>query len=154
MPSFRTNRTVRHGPDAMLALVADVERYPEFVPLCERLVVRSRETDEDGRQIIVAAMTAGYGPIHETFTSRVTIDRAERRIVVSYLDGPFRRLENTWDFEPVGEGCRIAFYISYEFRSLPLQMLMGAMFDKAFRKFAEAFERRADSVYGSGLAPA
>jgi coenzyme Q-binding protein COQ10 len=148
MPSFRTQRTVPHPPQAMFELVADVERYPEFLPLCESLKVLSRGQLADGGEEIVAAMAVGYGPVRETFTTKVRLDRTNQRILVSYVDGPFRHLENTWTFAPDPKGCRVDFSIVYEFRSIALGMVMGAAFDKAFRKFAEAFESRADVVYG------
>jgi coenzyme Q-binding protein COQ10 len=149
MPSFITRRAVAHSADAMFALVADVERYPEFVPLCESLTVRSRETLVDGRERIIARMSAGYGPIQEAFVSDVLLDRVKRVIVASYIDGPFRSLENRWTFREDGDaGCLVEFFIAYEFKSLPLQLLMGAMFDKAFRKFTAAFEERANALYG------
>ena len=152
MPSFRTRRRVSHTPQDMFALVADVERYPEFLPLCEGLRVRRRTASGEGQETLVADMTVGYRAIHETFTSRVTLDPLNRRILVQYVDGPFRYLENRWTFAADGEGCVIDFFITYEFRSATLGLLMGAMFDRAFRKFAEAFERRADLIYGRGAA--
>ncbi len=148
MPSFSSQRRVRHSPEQMFDLVADVERYPEFLPLCEALKVRRRSAAEDGTEVLLADMSVGYKAIRESFTSRVTLDRAGRRILVEYVEGPFRHLENRWTFEPDGEGCRVGFAIDYEFRSRTLGLLMGAMFDKAFRRFAEAFEQRADRIYG------
>jgi coenzyme Q-binding protein COQ10 len=150
MPTFRTSRRVRHSAAHMFDLVADVERYPEFLPLCEALKVRRRTTDEDGREVLVADMSVGYRAIQETFTSRVTLDRAGSKILVEYINGPFRQLENRWTFkdDEAGGGSTVEFYIAYEFRSRTLGLLMGAMFDKAFRKFAEAFEERANNVYG------
>jgi coenzyme Q-binding protein COQ10 len=147
MPAFRTRRVVAHEPAAMFDLVADVEKYPEFLPLCESLVVKSRQPVEGGGEVIVAALTVGYGLIRERFTSRVALHPTERRIDVAYLEGPFRKLDNVWHFEPHKTGCEVDFFIDYEFRSLAFQLLMGAMFDNAFRRFAEAFERRADAVY-------
>jgi len=154
MPSFRTIRAVPYPPGAMLDLVADVARYPEFVPLCEALKVLSRTENPDGTTAIVARMTVGYGPIRESFTSKVVVSKAAQRIDVTYLDGPFKRLHNCWLFKPAANGCDIDFDITYEFRSLPLQMLLGAMFDRAFRKFAEAFEARARRIYGPAMANA
>jgi coenzyme Q-binding protein COQ10 len=148
MPSFQTTRRVRHPPEKMFDLVADVETYPRFVPLCESLVVRMRRPLDDGREVLVADMTVSYAVFRETFTSKVTLDRANSAILVEYLDGPFKHLENRWTFKPEGEGCTVGFWITYEFKSRALGALMGAMFDKAFRKFAEAFEQRADVVYG------
>jgi coenzyme Q-binding protein COQ10 len=133
----------------MFDLVADVERYPEFVPLCNGLRVRSRKSEADGRETLIADMTVGYKLIRETFTSRVTLDRPRLEVRVEYIDGPFSRLENVWTFKDVaeGEGSRVSFFIDYEFRSRTLGALMGSVFDAAFRKFAGAFERRADIVY-------
>lgn len=152
MPSFRTHRIVKHQPKAMFELVSDVERYPEFLPLCETLVVHSRGHKADGVEEILATMTVGYGPINESFTTRVQLDRENCRILVNYVDGPFRHLENTWVFHPHPVGCKVDFSIVYEFRSIALGMMMGAMFDRTFRKFVEAFEARADAIYGGGPA--
>ncbi len=149
MPSFQTKRPVPYGPQAMLDLVADVDKYPQFLPLCESLKVLSRNTASNGIETIVARMGVGYGPIQESFTSRIVVDRRIHRIDVSHLDGPFRKLENSWQFRPSRTGCDVEFSIDYEFRSIALQILLGSMFDRAFRKFAEAFETRARALYGS-----
>jgi coenzyme Q-binding protein COQ10 len=149
MPEFSTERRVHHSAEEMFDLVADVETYPQFVPLCRRLNVRGRTGDGD-REILIADMTIAYKVIHETFTTRVTLDRKALTIRAEYLDGPFHHLDNRWRFEPVGEGeTLIHFAIEYAFRSRALAVLMGAVFDRAFRKFAEAFEARADEVYGA-----
>ena len=149
MPQFSTKRRVAHSATDMFDLVADVEHYPEFVPLCRSLRLRQRTTDGEGREVIVADMTVAYKLIHETFTSRVTLDRKKLEILVEYLEGPFRKMNNRWSFLPGGEGaCDVEFFIAYEFRSRTLGLLMGAMFETAFRRFSAAFERRADQVYG------
>jgi coenzyme Q-binding protein COQ10 len=150
VPSFRSERRVRHRADQMFDLVADVERYPEFVPLCTGLRVRSRKSLEDGRETLIADMSVGYKMIRERFTSRIGLDKPHLQVMVEYIDGPFSILENIWTFtdEPSGEGSRVSFSIDYEFRSRTLAVLMGSMFDAAFRKFARAFEQRADAVYG------
>ena len=133
----------------MFDLVADVERYPEFVPLCKALKIRQRRQNGDGTETIVADMTVSFKLVRETFTSEVTLDRAGRKINVRYLRGPFSNLENHWTFEPKGEeSCDVGFFIAYEFKSRMLAMLMGTMFDAAFAKFSTAFEKRADVVYG------
>lgn len=148
MPQFSTRRRVRHAASDMFDLVADVEKYPQFVPLCSALRVRSR-AEKGEATVIVAEMTVAYKMIQQTFTSRVTLDRPRLQILVEYLDGPFSRLQNRWTFAPAGEaGCEVEFFIEYEFKSRTLAMLMGAMFDTAFRKFAVAFEQRADEIYG------
>ncbi|CAN7410741.1 type II toxin-antitoxin system RatA family toxin [Bosea sp. LjRoot237] len=148
MPMFNSTRRVKHSPAQMYALVADVEKYPQFLPLCEGLTVRRRTPREGGGEVVLADMTVGYKAIRETFTSRVTLDPTNLKILVEYVDGPFRYLENRWNFKPHDKGCEIGFFISYEFASRMLGLLMGAMFDKAFHKFAEAFEKRADAIYG------
>jgi coenzyme Q-binding protein COQ10 len=148
MPQFSTTRQVRHAAADMFDLVADVERYPEFVPLCRSLRVRSRTPGPDGVEVVVADMTIAYKLISETFTSRVTLDRPKLQILVEYLEGPFSRMQNRWTFRATGpKSCEIEFFITYEFRSRMLGLLMGSMFDAAFRRFAVAFERRADVVY-------
>jgi coenzyme Q-binding protein COQ10 len=150
MPQFSTTRRVQHSAADMFDLVADVERYPQFVPLCRSLIVRRRSTNGEGKEVIVADMTVAYKVIRETFTSRVTLDRANFSILVEYLEGPFRRMNNRWSFHPIGEAsCEVEFFLVYEFRSRALGMLMGGVFDAAFRRFAAAFERRADQVYGA-----
>tara|TARA_R110002020_G_scaffold48855_11_gene139581 strand:+ start:6628 stop:7089 length:462 start_codon:yes stop_codon:yes gene_type:complete len=149
MPSFETTRRVPHSPRQMFDLVGDVERYPEFLPLCEALNVRSRK-ERDGKALLIADMTVGYKAIRETFTSQVLLKPDELAIDVKYLDGPFKYLDNKWNFEPHDEaGCEIRFFIDYEFKSRMLGMLMGTMFDRAFRMFAEAFEKRAGAIYGA-----
>ncbi len=148
MPQFSTRRRVGHPAGDMFDLVADVERYPEFLPLCSALKVRSRTKSPDGNEVIVADMTVAYKLIRETFRSKVTLDRPNMRILVEYLDGPFSRMENRWTFQPSGtDACQVEFYIDYEFKSRMLGLLMGAMFDAAFRRFASAFEKRADEIY-------
>jgi coenzyme Q-binding protein COQ10 len=149
MPEFSTTRRVRHSAADMFDLVADIERYPEFVPLCRSLRVRKRIDEPEGVQVVIADMTVAYKLLHETFQSRVTLDRPDLQILVEYLQGPFSKMENRWEFHAVGEQlCDVKFFIVYEFRSRTLGMLMGAMFDAAFRKFSGAFERRADAIYG------
>jgi coenzyme Q-binding protein COQ10 len=148
MPQFSTKRRVRHSATKMFDLVADIERYPEFVPLCRAMRVRQR-SQVDGRDIVVAQMTVAYKLIEETFTSQVTLDRERMQILVKYLDGPFSRMENRWEFRPASDTtCDVEFFIAYEFRSRTLGLLMGAMFDGAFRRFASAFEHRADAMFG------
>jgi coenzyme Q-binding protein COQ10 len=147
MPSFRTTRQVRHSPLQMFDLVADVEKYPEFLPLCEDLRIRRRAQSGEGIETLVAEMSVGYKAIRETFTTRVTLDEPRLRILVEYVEGPFSFLENRWTFKPDPAGCLVEFYITYEFKSFALRMLMGAMFERAFAKFAEAFEERADVIY-------
>ncbi len=149
MPTFRVTRTVKHTPAQMFALIADVERYPEFLPLCEDLRIIRRVQSGEGVETLVAIMRVGYKAIKESFTTRVTLDHPRLRIQAEYVDGPFKYLENRWSFHETPGGCEVEFYINYEFKSFALSLLMGSMFDKAFRKFTEAFEQRADTIYGT-----
>jgi len=151
MPQLSTTKRVQHAAADMFDLVADVERYPEFVPLCHQLKIRQRTPQGDGTEIVVADMTVSFKLVRETFTSEVTLDRANLKITVRYLRGPFSSLENRWTFEPKGENaCDVGFFITYEFKSRMLALLMGSMFDAAFARFSAAFEKRADKVYGKG----
>ncbi len=153
MPRFSNKRRVQHKASEMFELVADVERYPEFVPLCHQLKIRQRTAKADGTEVVVADMTVSFKLVKETFTSEVTLDRANLKITVRYLRGPFSNMENRWTFEPRGDNaCDVGFFIDYEFKSRMLAMLMGSMFDAAFARFSAAFEKRADKVYGKGTA--
>ena len=148
MHVFEMKHPVAHSADDMYALVSRVEEYPEFLPLCEALQVTRRETVGD-KEILIATMQVGYKLIRESFTTKVTLDAPTRTIFVEYLDGPFSHLENRWRFIPRGDGgSDIDFYIAYSFRSWMFERLMGALFDKAVRKYTDAFEVRADKVYG------
>ncbi len=148
MHVYETRHVVAHTADHMFALVADVEDYPKFLPLCEGVHVKRRE-QRGGEELLVATMTVGYKLIRESFTTQVMLDRAARTILVEYLDGPFSHLENRWRFEPLGEGsCAIHFYIAYSFRSRLFESLVGGLFAKAVEKYTAAFEARADEVYG------
>src|ERR1700687_385314 len=153
MPQFSTRHRIRYSHAHMFDLVADVEHYPEFVPLCRALKVRNRIPEPEGVEILVADMTVAYKFVHETFTSRVTLDRPNLQLLVEYLEGPFSKLENRWAFHSTGEQtCEVEFFITYEFKSRALGLLMGSMFEVAFRRFAVAFERRADVVYARKIA--
>ncbi|MFV0279130.1 MAG: type II toxin-antitoxin system RatA family toxin [Rhodoblastus sp.] len=153
MPRYRTIRRVRHSAADMFALVADCEAYPQFLPLCTGMRIRGREPNAAGGQTMLAEMDIGYKAIREKFTTRVTLDPAGAEILVEYVDGPFRHLRNRWrfrDIEPEAAVGRseVEFFIDYEFRSRTLGAIMGAVFDEAFRRFAAAFEERADKIYG------
>ena len=148
MPQFDTVRRVPYSPAQMFALVADIDKYPRFVPMCERLAVRSRK-ERDGVTVLVADMSVGYKAIRETFTSQVVLKPDDLTIDVKYLDGPFRYMRNRWRFVAAGEGCDVMFHIDYEFKNRLLGAMMGAVFDRAFRMFSSAFEERARQVYGA-----
>jgi len=128
--------------------VADVGRYGEFLPWVVATRVRS-----DTEQEMTADMLVGFKAIREKFTSRVTKDRPNR-IDVHYLDGPLRDLDNSWVFRPTEDGgCEIDFCVQFTFRNAVFEALAGQYFDRAFRKMVEAFEKRADDLYGREQAP-
>ena len=129
----------------MFDLVADIERYPEFLPWCVGTRIRSR----DGN-LVVADMIIGYKMFRESFTSRVTLSKHDR-IDVEYSDGPFKYLHNHWIFEPDGSGTCIDFFVDFEFKSRILQAMIGVVFGEAVRIMVNAFERRAEVIYGKRL---
>ena len=126
----------------MFALVADVGEYPKFLPWCAGARVRTRTDTE-----LVADLTIGFGPFRETFTSRVALNRPQQ-VVVKYENGPFRYLNNQWTFEAVPPGCRVKFFVDFEFRSKLLQAAIGVVFNEAVRHMVNAFLKRARTVYG------
>ncbi len=154
MKSFRNRRPVNYTAAEMFALVSDVDAYPKFVPLCEGMRVRRRTAMGEGVEVIVAEMQVGFRAICERYTSRVTCNAPKLEILVEYIDGPFRNLDNRWSFRddapgPAGEPRSVVdFFLAYEFKSVAMGMLMGAMFDAAFHKYADAFVKRATQVYG------
>lgn len=154
MRTFKTRRTVKHSAEAMFALVADVERYPAFVPLCRQLRVRERRV-AGHREVLTADMTVAYKMFSETFRSRVTLDQTAREIFVEYLDGPFKAMENRWRFAdlPAG-GSEVDFFIAYAFKSLALDVLVGSVFDKVYQHMVQAFEARANAIYRAVVAGA
>ncbi|WP_336294162.1 type II toxin-antitoxin system RatA family toxin [Bartonella sp. CB169] len=152
MPTFTTHRQVAHSASEMFNLVSDIERYPEFLPMCEALIIRSRRECGD-KILLIADMTVGYKVIRETFTTQVFLQPKKNLIEVKYIDGPFRYLENRWAFYHIEDtnACNIEFFIDYEFKSKMLGLVMGSMFDIAFHKFTDAFEMRAHQIYNSQI---
>ncbi|MGV1013358.1 MAG: type II toxin-antitoxin system RatA family toxin [Methyloceanibacter sp.] len=149
MHIYEIKHNVSHPADDMFALVAGVEDYPKFLPLCEEMRIKRRE-QHDGKEILIATMVVGYKFIRESLTTKVTLDRMARTILVEYLDGPFSSLENRWHFSPRGaDASEIDFYIRYSFRSRLFERLVGGLFARAVEKYTAAFEERADAVYGT-----
>jgi coenzyme Q-binding protein COQ10 len=142
MPRYAEQKHVPYRPDQMFDLVADVGRYPDFLPWCVGARIRSH-TDAE----LVADLTIGFGPFRESFTSRVTLERPGH-ITVRYENGPFRYLNNRWSFAEDPRGCLIDFFVDFEFRSRVLQMAIGAVFTEAVRRMVYAFLKRARDVYG------
>ncbi len=142
MPTHAESRIVQYTPEQLFDLVADVDRYPRFLPWCVASRVRSRSDT-----LLVADLTIGFGPFRESFTSRVTLDRPSR-VTVKYENGPFRYLNNQWDFTPRDNGTEVAFFVDFEFRSRILQAAIGVVFNEAVRRMVNAFLKRARDVYG------
>jgi coenzyme Q-binding protein COQ10 len=142
MPTHAEYKIVPYRPDQLFDLVADVGKYPEFLPWCVGARVRSRTEHE-----LVADLTIGFGPFRESFTSRVALNRPET-VRVTYENGPFRYLNNQWHFAPHPQGCRVDFFVDFEFRSRILQAAIGVVFNEAVRRMVNAFQRRARQVYG------
>lgn len=144
MPTHAEKRVLPYTPEQMFKLVADVERYPEFLPWCVAARVRRREGP-----VMWADLIIGFKLLRERFTSRVELDAPGNRINVRYTEGPFRHLDNHWLFEPHPSGCRVDFFLDFEFRSKMLQQMMGVFFNEAVRRMVHAFEARADQLYGA-----
>ena len=142
MPTHAERQIVPYTPEQLFDLVADVEKYPRFLPWCVASRVRHRAEDH-----LVSDLTIGFGPFRESFGSRVTLDRP-RRVTVKYESGPFRYLNNQWDFAPHGTGTEVAFFVDFEFRSRILQVAIGVVFNEAVRRMVNAFLKRAREVYG------
>lgn len=150
MPTHAERKILRYAPEQMFDLVADVRRYPEFLPWCVGARVLSRTDTE-----LVADLTIGFKMFRETFRSRVTLDRPGH-VHVTYENGPFRYLNNHWRFIPHAQGCEVDFFVDFEFHSRLLQMAIGVVFNEAVRLMVRAFERRAMALYGrntSAVAP-
>ena len=147
MPDFLTHRHVAHSVDEMFSLVADVERYPEFLPFCQGLAIRSRR-ERDDMELLTTDMTVAHLMFRQTFRSFVTLDRANTRILIAADDGPLRRLDGCWTFRAGNSGgCEVGFSMSYELASRALAVVMTPMLKAAFSNFVQAFERRAAAVY-------
>jgi coenzyme Q-binding protein COQ10 len=142
MPTHAERQVVPYTPEQLFDLVADVGKYPQFLPWC--IGARVRGATESS---LVADLTIGFGPFRESFTSRVTLDRP-RRVNVRYENGPFRYLNNQWDFHPHEHGTEVAFFVEFEFRSRLLQAAIGVVFNEAVRRMVNAFQKRARDVYG------
>lgn len=142
MPTHAEKRFLPYSPKQLFDLVADVERYPEFLPWA----VAARITRHEGN-VIDADLVIGFKMIRESFSSRVVLAEPSR-IDVSYTKGPFKYLNNHWIFNPQDDGCEIDFYVDFEFRSRLLQRMIGALFNEAVRRMVSAFEARARALYG------
>ncbi len=143
MPGHAETRFLPYSPEQLFDLVADVEKYPKFLPWCAGVRIRDRQADGD----FTADLIIGFKMIRETFTSRVTPNRPER-LDVKYIDGPFHHLDNRWLFHPRDGGCEIDFQIDFEVRSRLLATMLEPLFGEAVNRMVGAFAERAEAIYG------
>ncbi len=146
MPQHQETRHLPYTAEQMFDLVADVKRYPEFLPWVTAMRVR-----KDGDTETLADMIVGFKGLRETFTSRVEKIRPEH-ITVDYVDGPLKYLRNDWRFRPEAGGCAVDFAVDFAFKNRMFEMLAGQVFGVALRKMIGAFETRAAALYGAGAA--
>ena len=146
MPTHAEVKIVPYRPEQLFDLVADVAKYPQFLPWCVGARIRSQTQAE-----MVADLTIGFGPFREGFTSRVVLDRPHA-VRVRYENGPFKYLKNQWTFSPDPRGCKVDFFVDFEFRSRILQAAIGVVFNEAVRLMVNAFVKRARDEYGPPVA--
>ncbi|ASG20736.1 MULTISPECIES: type II toxin-antitoxin system RatA family toxin [Nitrospirillum] len=144
MPTHAEKRVLPYTPEQLFQLVADVEKYPEFLPWAVAARIRRREGNTFWADLVI-----GFKMVRERFTSKVVLSEPGRRIDVAYTEGPFHYLNNHWIFEPHADGCLLDFYVDFEFRNLILQKIIGALFGEAVRRMVAAFEARAHQLYGA-----
>jgi len=148
MPTHAEKKILRYTPEQLFDMVADVRRYPEFLPWCVGARVISRKDDE-----LIADLTIGFKMFRETFRSSVTLERPHH-VHVRDLTGPFRYLNNHWRFHAHPQGTEVDFFVDFEFKSRLLQAVIGTVFNEAVRLMVRSFERRAMQLYGRPAAPA
>ncbi|MDT8345667.1 MAG: type II toxin-antitoxin system RatA family toxin [Thermohalobaculum sp.] len=150
MPTHAETRTLPYSAEQMFGLIADVSAYPEFLPWCSAARIRARSAQPDGTELIEADLVISFKVFRERFGSRVVLRPAQARIDVAYLDGPFRYLNNHWQFRDLdGGGCEVDFFVDFEFRSRTLQAIIGVVFNEAMQRIVRAFEARAAELYGA-----
>jgi coenzyme Q-binding protein COQ10 len=151
MPTHAERREMPYSAEEMFALIADIEAYSQFLPWCQAARVRRRTPLPDGAgEVVDADLVISFKVFREKFGSRVTLRPEARVIDVEYLDGPFRYLNNHWEFAPgPGGGCTVDFFVDFEFRSRTLQAIIGVVFNEAMQRIVRAFERRAEALYGA-----
>jgi len=147
MPQHSETRTLPYSALQMYDLVADVARYPEFLPWCAAARIRSSKVDGTA-EVLDAELVISFKVFRERFGSRVTLMPDEKKIDTEYLDGPFRHMRSNWAFRDVTGGCEVDFFVDFEFRNMILQRLIGVVFNEAMHRIVRAFENRAAALYG------
>ena len=147
MPTHSETRILPYSAQAMYDLVADVARYPEFLPWCAAARIRGI-TPEGAARLMEADLVISFKVFRERFGSRVLLWDEARKIDTEYLDGPFRYMKSTWAFRDAPGGCEVDFFVDFEFRNAVLQGIIGLVFNEAMQRIVRAFERRAEALYG------
>lgn len=149
MPHHHETRNLPYTARQMYDLVADVARYPEFLPWNTAARIRSR-TPCDGGEVMEADLVISFKLFRERFGSRVTLLPEQGRILTEYIDGPFRHLKSVWTFAEAPGGCEVSFDVDFEFRNAILAAVIGLVFNEAMSRVVRAFEARARALYGVG----
>jgi coenzyme Q-binding protein COQ10 len=147
MPRHSETRTLPYSADQMYDLVADVARYPEFLPWTAAARIRSRKEEGD-HEVMLADLVVSFKVFRERFGSRVTLWPGRKRIDTEYIEGPFRHLHSRWEFRDVEGGSEVHFEVDFEFRNILLQKAAGLFFFDAMQRIVRAFEARAHQLYG------
>lgn len=151
MPTHHETRRLPYSARQMYDLVADVPRYPEFLPWNAAARIRSRTPLEGGREVMEADLVISFKVFRERFGSRVVLDPAAMTVDTEYLDGPFKYMKSTWSFRDHPEGgCEVTFFVDFEFRNAILQKVIGVVFNEAMQRIVRAFETRAKALYSAG----
>jgi len=151
MPNHSENRKLLYSAEQMYQLVADVGKYPDFLPWCSAARIRSREIEGDS-EIMLADLIISFKVFRERFGSKVILYPLVRQIETEYLDGPFKFLKSSWKFTEINENeCEVDFFVNFEFKSRLLQSIIGVVFGEAMNRIVRAFEKRADELYGKTL---
>ena len=150
MTTHAEKRVMPYSAEQMYGLIADVPRYPQFLPWCTAARMRGRRPLPDGTgEVMDVDLVISFKVFRERFGSRVTLRPEAREIDVEYIDGPFRFLRNHWKFNPRGpSSCEVDFFVEFEFKSAILQKLIGIVFTEAMHRVVRAFEKRAEDLYG------
>ena len=147
MPTHSETRFLPYSPQQMYDLVADVGKYPEFLPWCAAARIRSRVTRGES-EVMDAELVISFRVFRERFGSRVTLWPEDMRIDTEYLDGPFKHMKSNWSFADAERGCNVSFFVDFEFKNAILQRLIGVVFNEAMQRIVRAFEKRAHQLYG------
>lgn len=147
MPTHRETRILPYSAREMFDLVADIGRYPEFLPWTAAARVRGRE-DRGDHEVVEADLVISFKVFRERFGSRVVLWPGKRQIDTEYIDGPFRYMRSSWAFRDVDGGSEVEFFVDFEFRNAILRAVIGVVFHEAMHRVVAAFERRAEALYG------